>query len=131
MHLLKIYWTLLFLVFRKCTVHNMHYLSYYICGKNNDCFVGTILTDLSKAYDSYGVTKNSLKEILNYHSRRKQRTKISSSISRLYDIITGVPQGSIFGSLLFGIFVNVLLLLIKRFHVCNFADGNSSLIIPN
>ena len=109
----------------------MHYLSYYICGKNNDCFVGTILTDLSKAYDSYGVTKNSLKEILNYHSRRKQRTKISSSISRLYDIITGVPQGSILGSLLFGIFVNVLLLLIKRFHVCNFADGNSSLIIPN
>ena len=109
----------------------MHYLSYYICGKNNNCFVGTILTDLSKAYDSYGVTKNSLKEILNYLSSRKQRTKISSSISRLYDIITGVPQGSILGSLLFGIFVNVLLLLIKRFYVCNFADDNSSLIIPN
>ena len=56
-------------------------------------FVGTILMNLSKAYDCishefliaklecYGLGKISLKLILNYLSHRKQRTKIGSSFS--------------------------------------------------
>ena len=56
-------------------------------------FVGTILMDLSKAYDSlphdllvakfeaYGIDKNGLNLIHNYQTNRKQRTKISSSDS--------------------------------------------------
>ena len=70
---------------------------------DNHGFVVTILMDLSKAYDcishelliakldSYGVTQNSLKLILNYLSRRKQRTNVGSSVSTWYLIITGVP----------------------------------------
>ena len=70
---------------------------------DNHCFLGTILMDLSKAYncishelliarlDSYGVTKSSLKLILNYLSRRKQRTNVGSSVSTRYLVITGVP----------------------------------------
>ena len=84
---------------------------------DNHGFVGTILMDLSKAYDcishellitklhSYGVTKNKLKLILKYLSRRKQKTKIVSSVSTWYDIITGVPQESILGPLLYNIFM--------------------------
>ena len=93
--------------------------------------------DLSKTYDwishelfiaklhSYGVTKNSLKLILDCLSRRKQRTKISSSVSTWYDIITGVPQGSVLGTLPFNISINGLFLFLKRPHVCNFADDNT------
>ena len=93
--------------------------------------------DLSKAYDcifhefliaklhSYGVTKNSLKLILNYLSRRKQRTKIGSSISTWYDVITKVPQASIPGLLFVNIFINDLFLFIKHPHVCNLADDNT------
>ena len=70
-------------------------------------FVGTILTDLSKAYDclphdllvakfeAYGMYKTGLNLIHNYLSNRKQRTKINSSYSGWYDIVRGVPQGSI------------------------------------
>ena len=76
-------------------------------------FVGTILMDLSKAYDCiphdlliaklecYGIDKIGLSLILDYLSRRKQRTKIGSSYSSWYDIIRGVPQNSILGPLFF------------------------------
>ena len=72
---------------------------------DNGGFIGTILMDLSKAYDCihhnsliakleyYGVDKTSLRLLLDYHTRRKQRIKISSSFSCWYDINTGVPQG--------------------------------------
>ena len=69
--------------------------------------MGTILMDLSKAYDSlthdllvakfdaYGIDKNGLNLIHNYLKNRKQRTKISSSYSDWYYIVRVFPQGSI------------------------------------
>ena len=72
-------------------------------------FVGTILMDLSKAYDCiphylliaklecYGIDKIRLSLILDYLSRRRKRTKIGSSYSSCSDIVRGVPQGSIQG----------------------------------
>ena len=89
-------------------------------------FEGTILMDLSKAYDClphdllvakfevYGIDKTGLNLIHNYLSNRKQRIKINSSYSNRYDIVQGVPRGSILGPLLFNSFVNDLFFLLKE-----------------
>ena len=84
----------------------------------SDGIVGTLLMDLSKAYDcvnhdliiakleAYGVGENSLRLIQNYLSQRQQRVKVDSSFSEWLEIILGILQGSILGPILFNVFIN-------------------------
>ena len=104
---------------------------------DSEGFIGTILMDLSKAYEylphdlliakleAYGLGNGSLNLLLDYLSFRKQRTKVGSAYSKWSNIRRGIPQGSILGPLLFNIFINDIFMIIEQSDICNFADDNT------
>ena len=99
--------------------------------------VGAILMDLSKAFDSiphdliiaklyaYGIDFEALKLILSYLTDREQATRINSIYSAFQLILSGVPQGSILGPIIFNIFLNDLIYFIEKCNIHNYADDNT------
>jgi len=81
--------------------------------------VGVIYTDLQKAFDkiphkrlisklhSYGIHKNLIGWIECFLAIRKQRVRVKETFSNSAAIISGIPQGSILGPLLFIIYIYI------------------------
>ena len=93
--------------------------------------------DLSKAFDcishdliiaklaACGIDDTALKLIFFYLKNQKQRVRINNVYSNFENIITGVPQGSIFGPLLFDFSTNNLFFFMEFSSIHNFADDNT------
>ena len=99
--------------------------------------IGRVLMDLSKAFDciphdlllvklaAYGVDENLLCYIYSYYLlNRKQCVRINNINSDFLNVVSGVPQGSIVGPILFNCFFCDFFYVIETANAHNFADDN-------
>ena len=107
---------------------------------NNKAF-GALLTDLSKAFDglshdlliaklhAYRLDLASLKIPQNCSTNRKQITKVDSFYCSWEKILSGVPQGSTLGPLLFNIFMCDMFLILKTTSFVGYAEDNTPFMV--
>ena len=89
--------------------------------------------DLSKSFDTinyklliaklhaYGFYTDALE--VNNLQDRWWRVKINTTFNSWTQLLQGDPQGSLFGSILFNIYINDIFFGWKGIDICSFADG--------
>ena len=99
----------------------------------------SIFLDFSRAFDTlshnilliklyhYGFRGKTFDWIENYLTNRKQFVQYNDRVSKLANIVNGVPQGSILGPLLFILYVNDIYQVSNYFNCILYADDTTLL----
>ena len=104
---------------------------------DKDFVIGPVFTDLSKAFDciphhlliakleAYGVGEKALSHIYSYLTNPNQCVRTNDKKGNFQKIISGVPQGSMTGLILFNFSINDLFFFVSSVSMYNFNDDNS------
>lgn len=118
---------------RSCVTQLLQVMEQYLNYLDNRTPFDILYLDFSKAFDtvphrrlllklqSYGVKNNIFCWIKDFLHGRVQRVKVGASFSSDANVLSGIPQGSILGPLLFNIYINDLPNNINS-HIKIFAD---------
>ena len=110
-----------------------------IVAKENSYEVDTIYVDFKKAFDTvphttlltklrkYGITGNVFNFYQAYLSNRLQCVNINGVLSNFLPVLSGVPQGSLLGPLLFAVYVDDLPEIFQHTSPYMFADDTKCL----
>ena len=128
--------------FRKhrSTEHAVQFLThkFYEAVESNN-YMMSIFLDFSRAFDTlshnilmkklyhYGFRGKTFDWIENYLTNRKQFVQYNDKVSKLANIVNGVPQGSILGPLLFILYVNDIYHVSNYFNCILYADDTTLL----